>query len=136
MSGRLLAYTVERTLTQQAVIQRDMAAADDLGAETSADWQTLATVACRMWWWRESSRGPAREEMQPQGVVAMAEGGMAFPAGTDITTEDRVGQVNDWHPELGVSGEWVEAVAGPFKVVAVMHHVSHTEIAWIREGAS
>ena len=122
----MLAYTLNTLLTQTAEIQRDQAVPDAFGAEGAVDWQTLSIPQCAMWWWKESSRGPAREIATPQRTIAESEGGMLLPPGTDITPEDQIAQI--------LNADGTLAAAGPLDVIAVFPYETHVQLAWKRSG--
>lgn len=127
-------YTMNKLLeNQQAVILRNVTSADQWGANPGEGWQVLATVPCLMWWDHESARGPARLYATPQREIALSEGGMLFPVGTDITEADRIQQITDTDGNV--------LVYGPFDVIGVftdtpqgfgLQPVMCTEIAWKR----
>jgi hypothetical protein len=123
----VLAYTLGKMLElQRAVIERDQSGLDQLGAEMAADWQVLATVACRFYWRKESGRGPAKEVASAQRTVGMSEGGLILPAGTDILIEDRISAI------LDVSDlEGDPLVSGPLVLQAVFDYGDHVEVSWI-----
>lgn len=112
--------TLGQVLTQQAVLERDMGTVDAYGASAGSDWQPLATVPCRFWWWRESSRGPARELTSPQRTAGIGDGGLIVGSGLDVTIGDRLSRV------LDASGDVVQA--GPFDIVAVLAQEGHLEV--------
>ncbi len=110
----MLAYTINKLLTQQAVIQRDLSTSDRYGSKAREDWQTISTSPCVMWWWHESARGPAKEFASAQRTVAMNEGGFLFPVGTDVTEDDQVLQINDLDGNMLVHGPFdISAVENP-----------------------
>jgi hypothetical protein len=122
----MLAYTLNKMLESQlAVIERDMGATlDEHGGEQAADWQPLgAPVPCSFYWRKESGRGPAKQIAAPQREVAVSEGGIIFGPGTDITVNDRVGQILNPDGSLQVEG--------PFVVQAVFDYGDHVEIGWL-----
>lgn len=128
----MLAYTLQKMLeSQQALIERDMAAdVDEDGGEQAADWQPLATVPCCFWWWKESSRGPAKVLSSAQRAVALSEGGMLMAQGTDITTEDRISAVEN----LDSYGNVIGTIAGPFLVNALSTPGAlegFTQVTWV-----
>lgn len=113
----MLAYTIEKTLDQTVILERDIAAADRYGGKTGADWQPHTTVACKAWWEKQSSRGPAREEATPSEEVAVGLGGMLVPGDTDVTTGDRIAEIRDRAGNL--------IFDGPLNIIAALPHASY-----------
>lgn len=113
----MLAYTIEKTLDQTVTIERDAAAADRYGGKTGTDWQSHVTVACKAWWMKQSSRGPAREEVTPSEEVAVGLGGMLVPGATDVTAGDRIAVIKD------KAGNRI--FTGPLNIIAVLPHASY-----------
>jgi hypothetical protein len=117
----MLAYTLDRLLTQTAVIQRNVAAADAFGADVPPDWQPHLTVACLLWWARSTgARSANRTYVSPARQAAVSEGGLLMPLGTDVTEQDRIMQINTPPSE--------EPVAGLLEIVAVLNQWDHLEV--------
>lgn len=142
----MLAYTLQKTLElQRAVIERNIAAPDKFGGDEQADWQTLGgTVRCRFYWRKQSGRlGASKESAAPQRTVALKQGGMLLPAGTDISDAndlngdaDRIVAV--YNVPAGTEGvfdpedpESDPVVQGPLYVQAVFAYADHVEISWL-----
>jgi hypothetical protein len=113
----MLAFTISKTLDQQVTFERDSAVADRYGARAARDWQPHVTVACKAWWERQSSRGPARLEETPSEEVAVGLGGLLIPGGTDVTADDRIGEIRD------KAGNVI--FDGPLHIIAVLPHASY-----------
>lgn len=126
-----LAYTLNRMLVEQAVIERNMAGADRYGADQPDAWQTHLTVACLSWWDRSTGvRSANRTYVDPAREVPIAQGGMLLPLGTDVTEKDRIAVINVRDP---ISGEWVPGIAGIIEIAAVLDQKSdHIELNIIR----
>jgi len=114
-------YVLDRLLVERAVLERDTARRDAYGAETTPDWQPLATVRCKVWWWPQTQRGPAREFVDTSRTVEVGDGGIMLPAGTDVTPEDRVAHVTD------AAGNTIHT--GPFAITAVIEQDGHIELS-------
>jgi hypothetical protein len=123
----MLAYTLSRLMTEQAVIQRNMSQADAYGADGPENWQPLSTIPCRLWW--DKSTGGARSAnrvyVDPARAVPIDQGGLLVALGTDVTENDRITQVLARNP---VSGTWTTYLEGLFTIVAVLVQEDHMEI--------
>ncbi|MGH3265165.1 MAG: hypothetical protein ACRDNS_24590, partial [Trebonia sp.] len=87
----MLAYTLDRLLTEQALIERDQGVGDAYGAPGQPDWQPHLTVACRLAWDRSSGvRSADRTYVTPARAAPMSEGLIVVPLGTDVTERDRI----------------------------------------------
>lgn len=118
----MLEYTLSTILTQTAFLERDRGTVDGSGGKTATDWQPLAEVACRLWWWKgskSSDKSPSAQFARPQATLNVTGGDLALPLGTDVTDEDRLAKVVD-----PVSGETLE---GPFRIIAVNPYEDHIE---------
>lgn len=113
----MLPYTINRTFIQRAVLQRDTAVKDDLGAAISQGWTSLVTVPCEAWWDKQSARGPGREDVSTASTVAIGQGGAFIPGGTDVSTGDRILKITDKAGNVLYNG--------PFNIVAVLPHASY-----------
>src|SRR5438132_797565 len=111
---------LDQVLTQHVELQRDQATADAYGAETAPNWQSLATVRCRFWWWTQGYRGPAHEGVSPERTVSVGDGGLLVPLGTDVTALDRVADILD--------AQFNVVQAGPLEIVAVSAQETHIEL--------
>lgn len=121
----MLTQTLEHMFTQEVTIERDMASPDAFGAQSAPDWQPLAPSPARLWWWkgsRSTDKSPSNQYARPEATYDETGGDMALPAGTDITTLDRIGAVLE-----PATGEVVEE--GPFRVVAVNRYSDHVELS-------
>lgn len=115
---------LDTLMTQQAVIQRDEAVKDSLGATRSRDWVTIATLPCFMWW----GTGAVITRMgsiqqRPEATVDLDTGGILLPAGTDVTARDQIIQVLDSNGDQ---------LAGKLEVLAVAAFEPVTEISFRR----
>lgn len=123
----VLAYTLERIMVQQAVIERDAGGTGTgpYGADQVPDWQPHLTVRCRHWWTRSSGvRSGQREYENPQGVVPVDQGGIMVPLGTDVTEDDRI---------VAILNRADTIVIGPMiEIQAVVVQDTHMELAIIR----
>lgn len=120
-----LAYTLNRTLTQQCPVERDMGVTDSFGGEAKTDRKVIATVRCRLWWWRETgSRSPSREYATPERTINFTGGGVLLEPGADVEDGDHIASIQD--PEGNV------IVEGPFRVIAVQQIEDHFEAALMR----
>ena len=117
----MLAYTLERLLTQKAVIERNEAAGDNFGADGRSNWQEHLTVSCRLWWDKFGARSPSRTYVDPARTVPISEGGILVPLGTDVTEKDRIARILD-----GNGDPYIE---GNFTITAVMNEEDHMELA-------
>lgn len=126
-----LGYTLNRLLTEQAVIERNMAGQDAYGADRPDDWQLHVTVACLSWWDRSAGvRSANRTYVDPARTVPISQGGMLLPLGTDVTEKDRITQINVYDP---VEGEWVPGVVGIIEIAAILDQsTDHLEVNIIR----
>jgi hypothetical protein len=121
----MLAYTLTRLLTMQALIQRDVAGIDGYGAAAGHDWQPHLTVPCRLWWFRgEGIRSAQRLYVDPARLVPVDEGGLLIPLGVDVTEQDRVSGL------LDKAGE--PYIDGPFTITAVNAQEDHAELMVLR----
>ena len=126
----LTAYTLDRLMSQQAVIIRDVSVDDAYGGQTPPDWQPHLTVPCRMWWLKSSGiRSANREYATAASTAVVSAGGMILPAGTDVTQEDRISQVNALDAQ---TGEWGLLVSGIFEITAVLNEITHVELDVLR----
>lgn len=124
------AYTLINTLTEQVEILRNEAIVDQWGATDVDDWQPHLTVACRLFWSKESGgRSPSRTYVDASREVPVTVGGLVVPVGTDVLETDLIGQVNEWDAE---SEEWVLKVSGPIKIDAVTNADTHLELSLTR----
>lgn len=115
----MLAYTLERMLTQQAVIERDMGGLDEYGGDEPTNWQPHVTVPCRLWWARSSgARSANRVYVDPSRQVPVSEGGVIVPLGTDVTEQDRIARVEEFDQE---SERWETLVEGVVQIIAVLN---------------
>lgn len=142
----MLAYTIAKTLElQRAVIERNMTPPDKFGGDPEADWQPLGDpVPCRFYWRKQSGRlGASKQSVLAQRTVALKQGGMLLPAGTDISDAndlngdtDRIAAV--YNVPAGTEGvfdpedpESDPLVTGPLYVQAVFAYADHVEISWL-----
>jgi hypothetical protein len=109
-----------QVLTQQAVLERDHATLDEWNQPGPSDWQPLATVACRHWWWTQGGRGPSHEFTSPDRTVSVDEGGIVIPPDVDVTAIDRVARITD------PAGNTI--LPGPLQILAVLVHETHIEL--------
>lgn len=123
----MLAYTLQRLLTQQADIQRNMATQDDLGAQDTDDWELLATVPCLLSWSKISAtgRGSNKTYVDTSRQVPVEEGTLLLPTGTDITEADRISQITD-----RVTADLI--YGGIITINTVVHQSDHLEVGVIR----
>lgn len=121
----VLAQTLQHMFTQQVTIERDISEPDAFGAATKPIYELLAPVEGVLWWWKGSKstdKSPSNQYARPEATYDETGGDMALPAGTDITTLDRIGAVLDLE-----TGETVEE--GPFRVIAVNRYSDHVELS-------
>lgn len=117
----MLAYTLDRLLTEQCVIERNMAPGDVFGASTTPNWEFLNQVPCRLTWDRSSGiRSANRTYVSAARTVPMDEGIMVIPLGTDVTEKDRIVQILDQNDNVLISGV--------FTIVAVLFQEEHMEL--------
>jgi hypothetical protein len=77
----------------RCTIERDAADEDEFGAEVAADWQPhLEEQPCRFWMVRPQGE---IENVSSSRTVAVEEIQLAVPAGTDVTTADRIAVVTN-----------------------------------------
>lgn len=120
-----LAYTLNRLLTEQAPVERDVGERDKFGGEAKADRQIVATVRCRFWWWREAgSRSPSREYATPERTIHFTGGGVLLEPDADVLAGDHLASIQD--PDGNV------LVPGPFRVVSFEVVEDHLEAALMR----
>lgn len=126
----MLTYTLDRLLTEQAQIERNMASFDAYGAQGAENWQPFSTVPCRLVWDRGTGiRSPDRVYVSPARVAPLDEGLILVPLGTDVTQSDRITQINARDP---LSGAWSPYVTGVFQIVAVLVQEGHMELNVLR----
>lgn len=120
----MLAYTLQKLLeTQTAQILRDQAGPNKFGNKPSADFQPYGDpVPCFFYWRKESGRGPSRKIASPQRTIDTQDGGIIFPAGTDVTDKDRIGPIVDV-----ANPEGDPIVEGPLQIQAVLRYGDHIE---------
>lgn len=121
----VLAQTLQHMFQQEVTLERDMAAPDSFGAQTPPDWQPLAPIPCRLWWWKGSKstdKSPSNQYARPEATYDETGGDIALPAGTDVTTLDRVGAVLDLE-----TNEIIEE--GPFRIISVNRYEDHVELS-------
>lgn len=115
---------LERILTMEAEFERDIAVADDYGAEGAKDWQPLATVPCFLWWGNGAAATRLGQPQQrPEQTVDLSVGGIVLPGGIDVTDRDRISQVKN---AAGAT------VAGTLFILAVAPFEGLTEISFRR----
>lgn len=123
-------YTLQRMMVQQAVLERDVSEPDAYGADSAPDWRPLNTVPCLLWWDRSSgARSANRSYVSTSRQVAVSQGGIMLPAGTDVTEQDRIVQINKFDPAVD---QWVLDVVGLFTIVAVLNQQDHVELSVTR----
>ena len=121
-----LLYTLERLMTEQAIIERDQGAYDAYGADGEPDFQYLSTVPCRFWWDRSTgARSANRTYVSPAREVPVSDGGLLVPSGTDVTERDRITSIQSFNPQ---TGKWVTYIQGLFTVTAVLTEDDHMEL--------
>lgn len=104
----MLTYTLERLLTQQAVIERDMSVPGPGGSTGRPDWQEHLVVPCRLWWFQSSgARSAQRTYVDPARTVPLSEGGMLLPLGTDVTEKDRIARVLHANGDVYIEGHLI-----------------------------
>lgn len=124
------AYTLAKLLTEQAVITRNAAAVDQWGAQGAEDWQPHLTVACRLFWSKESGgRSPSRTYVNASREVPVTVGGLVLPLGTDVLETDLISQINQWDAPTQA---WVLKVAGPIKIDMITNADTHIEASLTR----
>jgi hypothetical protein len=109
----------------EVVIERNVASSDEWGAEMPPDWQSHLVVECALWWWKGSKstdKSPSNQYARPEATYDETGGDIALPAGTDVTTLDRIGAVTDLE-----TGEVIEE--GPFRIVSVNRYKDHVELS-------
>jgi hypothetical protein len=117
----MLDYTLNKMLEEhQIVIERDTAAVDDFGAESSRGWVELGTIDALFYWWPSHGEGAFDEHGDPQRNVNTTGGGVLVPLGTDVTEEDRVARV------LLKGGTEVQ---GPFRITSLRETETHIELS-------
>lgn len=118
----MLAYTLERLLTHQAVIQRNQTGYDAYGAVNGPpNWQTHLTLLARVWWDRSSGvRSANRTFVDPAREVPIDVGGLLLPLGTDVTEQDRVSAIN-----LANGTPYIQGI---FLITAVLSQEDHMEL--------
>jgi hypothetical protein len=120
-----LGYTLNRLLTEQAPVERDVGELDDFGGEAKADRQVIGTVRCRVWWWREAgSRSPSREYATPERTIHFTGGGVLLEPGADVLPGDHLANIEDEDGNV--------IVHGPFRVVSFEIVEDHLEAALMR----
>lgn len=107
------------SLTHRCSIERDAnLATASWGDETSPDWQThLSDLPCRTW----ATSG--REQADEHATVVIEDMRILLPLGTDVTEQDRVGDVT-------YRGDTI--IAGPVQIRAVLRYRDFLELALIR----
>jgi hypothetical protein len=126
----MLAYTLNRLLTERAVVERDMGQVDAYGADGAPDWQQHLIVPCRMWWAvSQGARTANRTYVTPARAVPVSDGGMLVPTGTDITEADRIPRVLTYSP---AEASWVPYIEGAFTISSVVTTDDHVEVGLIR----
>lgn len=122
----MLQYTFQSLLTEQAVIERDMAGGDGYGGSEKPDWQYLATVPCRLVWSRATGvRSANRTYVSPARAVPVDEGMLMMMLGTDVTENDRIAVVNLFDSQ---TGDWTPYSDGNFTITAVLSEEDHMEV--------
>ena len=101
-------------MTMRATVQRDMATTDAYGQPGPSDWLTLGDVACFAW------QGGGRRSSATPRVIEADDVGMLVPAGTDITSADRISHVYDRRGR--------DVFALPMYVDAVILRADHLEV--------
>jgi hypothetical protein len=125
-----LAFTLERLMTEQVVIERAKRTYDGGGAQTKPQWQTHVTVACRLWWDRSTGvRSGQREFVSPQRTADLSVGGLIIPLGTDVKRTDRITDIQQLNPE---TGEWVTYISGNIEISGVLNQEDHIELELVR----
>lgn len=120
------AYTLALGLTEQALTARNQAVPARYGGDVADDWQPYLTVACRLYWAKsESGRSTNRTYDSASREVAVTDGSLMLPLGTDIRDDDQITQVNSWDT---VSEAWVLKEMGPMKILSVVNEHTHLEI--------
>lgn len=115
---------LERVLTMEVDLERDIATADDYGAEIAKDWQPLATVACFLWWGNGAAATRLGQPQQrPEQTVDLSVGGIVLPGALDLTDRDQIIQVRN---QAG------DVVAGKLFILAVAPFEGLTEISFRR----
>jgi hypothetical protein len=121
-----LDYTLSRTMTQQATIQRDQGGHDNLGAPLPPNWQFLAQVPCLLAFAKsEGGRSVNHTYVDTTRDVPIEDGTILFPLGTDITEADRITQITN-----RATGNVI--FAGEITISSTVQQVSHLECGVIR----
>lgn len=121
----MLAYTLDKLLTQKCTIERDVETADAAGGKRKERREKVAEPRCLFSWWRErSGRSSAREYASPERTIDFTGGTLLLDVGADVEAEDHIGTVFD--------AEGKVAVTGPLRIVAVMELADHWECALMR----
>lgn len=121
----MIAYTLNRLLTQQAVLQRDTAQLDNFGGLAKVGWQPYITVPARLFWYRsEGLRSSQREYADQERLIPLQIGGLIVPLDTNVTETDQVASV--------LNADGTVYVAGPFQITAALNVETHMELALYR----
>jgi hypothetical protein len=121
------AYSLERTLTEQAVLARNQTTPDQWQAVTKDNFQPYLTVPCRLYWAKSTgARSANRTYTDASRDVPVTAGGMLLPSDTDVTEQDEIMQVNRWDPPTQA---WVVEVLGPMKITSVINQHTHVELS-------
>jgi hypothetical protein len=123
----MLAYTLSRSLTQRAVLEREEGARDEFGGIAKAKRVVVGKkpIPCRFWWWKEGgARSASKEYATPTRTINFTGGGIIVRPDVDVRDGDWVTAIQDTEGNV--------VVEGPFRVVAVEQWGSHTECALMR----
>jgi hypothetical protein len=124
MSTRFLPYDLaslfQETWSGVATFERDFGEPDAYGGEGRPDWQSIGNVDCLLVWNKSTGAHAAqRTYVSPDRKVPMSEGFLICPAGTDVTENDRIIQVQFHDGTL---------IDGLFIIDAVLQQDTHVEV--------